>query len=405
MVKDAMTERELIHKFKILGKEFGPKGILTLMSAFGIAMGLIFPWIVMPFVKFKSYESYVAFYIMCILAGLLNSFICYRFAIFYASQIIRNTTLLAERKIARSFYVNFDKNSDIDVSASKLAELINYTSGMVERIKKTVIGLKKIIEEIKSIGNVNAAASSQLASSLTEISATMEEIARTSTHIVSSVEVLAINSRKTFEAAQEGRHAVETTAESFVKARKSNELLTSKLSEILDRITSINDVVNFIEEISAKTKILALNASIEATRAGEKGKGFSVVASEIRSLTERIADYTGNIRSATKEIFDFAQDLEFLIEDNKQRFEEVSEKSKITQQKLIIIEAAAKETDISIGTIRNAVEQEQTATKQIASSMKEIQSSAQDLLRITSSIMQIASRLEEESEKLLKSLA
>ncbi|MCX7831653.1 MAG: methyl-accepting chemotaxis protein [Actinobacteria bacterium] len=399
-----VKEIEKIQIFEIFGKKINHKGLLLIMEIAGMFFGLIFPLFIYPLATFKSLLHFLVFFIFCVISGMLLSFLCYRFALKFGTQLLSNATSFAEEALAKNFISDYETEKNIEMVSLKFANLVRFSEKLIEQIKGAGLELRQVLIDIQKIGNTNAAATAQLASSITEISATMEEIARTSSHIAKSLEVLAINSQKTLKASEEGRRDIELTNKSFTEAKEANDTLTARLSEILSRISSINDIVNFIEEISAKTKILALNASIEAARAGEKGKGFSVVASEIRGLTERISSYTSNIKLATQEIFEFAEDLEFLIEENHKRFDKVFEVSKATIDRLAIIESAAKETDMSIKNIRNSVEHEKMATNQIASSMREVERSAQNLVRLTSSLMEISNRIENEMERLFKSL-
>jgi methyl-accepting chemotaxis protein len=390
--------------FNFLGGRLSPKGMLLIMLLFGIATGLVFPAFIVPFVSFKTRLHFFAFWFICILAGIIVSYLYYKLSIYFGVQLIKNATQIAEKSLGKNFLETTTTTADIDIAAEKFSNLLDYTHLLVGQIKDSAKALKIIGDELVKISSSNAASSNQLAASITEISATIEEIARTAANITSNTEILALNAKRTLEEASEGKQTVSSAYEAFKAVKEINDNLVASVTEIAAKIGAINDVVNFIEEISAKTKILALNASIEAARAGEKGKGFSVVASEIRGLTERVSDYTTNIKSVTLEIQDLAATLEKLIEESKKKFDELSVKSNETLKKLTIIEAAARETSNSSESILSAVEQEKSATKQISLSMRELQQAAQNLVKITSSLMEVASNLEQQMNSLVNVL-
>lgn len=370
------------------------------MLSFGVLMGLVFPVFTFPFVIFKSNIHFLIFWAVCILAGVIVSYLCYRLSYHFGVQLIKNATQIAEQSLSKELSGQLATGQEIEIASEKFANLLDYTRSLIDQIKASTRALKQIAENLVKISSTNAASSNQLAASITEISATIEELARTAGNIAANAEILNLNAKRTLEEAAGGKHSVKTAYEAFTAVKEINERLIASVTEIASKIGAINDVVSFIDEISSKTKILALNASIEAARAGEKGKGFSVVASEIRSLTERISGYTSNIKNVTFEIQDVAGILETLIEESKKRFEELAVKSEETLKKLTIIEAAARETSTSSDSILSAVEQEKAATKQISLSMQELQQAARNLVKITSELMEISNRLEQQTNSL-----
>jgi methyl-accepting chemotaxis protein len=104
------------------------------------------------------------------------------------------------------------------------------------------------------------------------------------------------------EAATEGARQVEASGESIVRIVQAFELVASRIRSLVERMREVEGVVGVIDEIAQKTTLLALNASIQAAHAGEEGRSFAVVATEIRKLSERTTASTGVISRRIEEI-------------------------------------------------------------------------------------------------------
>ena len=95
--------------------------------------------------------------------------------------------------------------------------------------------------------------------------------------------------------------AVQATGDMFVQISRLNEELLDRLSDVIGRVRSINSFVKQIDQIALQTRILSLNAAIEAARAGNHGKGFSVVAGEVRTLADRSGTAAQEIKRTAEE--------------------------------------------------------------------------------------------------------
>ncbi|HPC85795.1 MAG TPA: methyl-accepting chemotaxis protein [Smithellaceae bacterium] len=173
---------------------------------------------------------------------------------------------------------------------------------LIGQVHRSGIQVTTSATEIAASARELEATVAQQAASTNEVTATSREISATADDLAQTMDGVNESLNETIGMAQEGRNDIaqmETAMRELVKATSS---ITSKLTVINDRANRISHVVTTINKISDQTNLLSLNAAIEAEKAGEFGRGFSVVAREISRLADQTAIATQDIQQVVSEM-------------------------------------------------------------------------------------------------------
>lgn len=278
-----------------------------------------------------------------------------------------------------------DLTVDIEVKRQdETGQLLTAIKNMVESLKKIVrkvydvtVNLSSSAVEISSAIEQQVAIATEQSASLTEISSTMEELSASSTQIAENSESVVQIAAESLQKTKNGTIAVERVVMQMDEIRKDNQESIKEIVQLGNKSKEIGKVMEIINNIADQTKLIAFNAALEASSAGEAGKRFGVVASEIRRLADNVMESTGDIENKINEIQEAVNHLVIASEKGSKKIEEGMESSSQTVDILKDILVGAQSTTNAAKQISLSTQQQKTASEQVVISLKDIKVGAE----------------------------
>ncbi|KAF0219239.1 MAG: methyl-accepting chemotaxis [Geobacteraceae bacterium] len=298
-------------------------------------------------------------------------------------------SIFITRSITRPLFVVMSTlaevaGGDLTVRASvttkdEMGQLADEVNRMAENVCATMVQVVQSSAQVASAASHLYSTSEQMATGAEEVAAQAgtvatagEEMAATSAEIAQNCNMAADGARQANDSAVTGAAVVQETVSVMSRIAERVKESAHTVGSLGDRSDQIGAIIGTIEDIADQTNLLALNAAIEAARAGEQGRGFAVVADEVRALAERTTKATREIGEMIKAIQQETKGAVAAMEEGVNAVEKGTVEASKSGQALQEILNQINEVTMQINQVATAAEEQTATTDEISNSIQQI---------------------------------
>ncbi len=265
-------------------------------------------------------------------------------------------------------------------------------------------GVASQASQILATAQQQAATTKEQASAISQTTATMEEIGQSNKQVADRARSVASAAESTSNASDDGLKAVESTAQAMTQVRTQIETVAEHVLNLSEKAQAISEIIDQVNDISQKTHLLALNASIEAAAAGDNGRSFLVVADEMKNLADQAKDATVQVRSLLMEIQKGINSSVMFTEEAVKRVETGKDRADVSFQTMKELRQIIQESFQAFQQIIAAVNQQTIGFDQVRDSLLNLKKSAEENAAGTSQLQMAVSSLNAAGQQLRKNM-
>ncbi|WP_070963486.1 methyl-accepting chemotaxis protein [Vibrio sonorensis] len=288
-------------------------------------------------------------------------------------------TELSEGKGDLTQRIQIERMDEIGVLAEKMNVFLAQMQAM---IKEVIDHSEQLSSQANSANQLSSQSTEQVEqqqNEVNQIATAIHQMSATAGEVANHAELTANASQSSSAACQDGQEVIQKNREAITKLAEQVSDAARVIAELESNTQSINQILSTIQEIAEQTNLLALNAAIEAARAGEQGRGFAVVADEVRVLSQRTHGSTEEIRTM----------IETLQSNTKQAVNSMQSSTSLADTSVNYAEEAFQ----SLGQITDAIDEINQMAMQIASAAEEQRAVSEDISRNTQGIKEASDML------------
>ncbi|GEK10710.1 methyl-accepting chemotaxis protein [Pseudoalteromonas peptidolytica] len=327
---------------------------------------------------------------ICIIAAILGLVIAYslnKSIITRLNQVLEIAERVSNGDISQPdiIHQNQDEIDSLATSTNKMAASLNH---LLKEISKVVGEVRTSSHCIAETNNQIAVRSQTSSDQSTQVATAIEEMSATVSEVAAQSQIAAGHAEQARYLASQGGKSVGETIDKIRAASKDVQNTADNVTSLGELSSQIGNVIGVIGSIAEQTNLLALNAAIEAARAGEQGRGFAVVADEVRTLAERTSQATEEVVSTVQSIQQQTDHAVNSMQSSVSQVEQSVVMAEVAGSQLGEIVKSASEIASMIQSIATATEEQSVVASEMARDVSHIEESSRNSLQDT----QVAAR-------------
>lgn len=303
-------------------------------------------------------------------------------------------------KVAASSQELSATSEEVNKATQQITETINQVAAGSTEQSKTVQSSAEAMEQLSRAVQEVATGAQNQANTVDQTVSLVQQITSAIDHVSALSQEAAANGQTVTEVANTGGKQVADAVQGMDRIKNATDKVAEMVKQLGESSQQIGAIVETIDDIAEQTNLLALNAAIEAARAGEHGKGFAVVADEVRKLAERSSKATGEIAELISNI---QQMTDHAVSAMNQGSQEVAEGTQLGNQAGEAL-SAIQEAIVSIVSIVRQIEEVSAATQQMSSSSAEVVKAIENVSAITEETTAAAEEMSASSDDVARQI-
>jgi len=321
-------------------------------------------------------------------------------------QSLKEKVNIADQISTGNLKVEVKPLSEKDVLGNAFRTMVENLRKQISEITESVTILSSAASELSASVTQLSSSTSETATSVNETTTTVEEVVQTAQVSNQKAREVSDGAQKTAQISESGKKATDETLEGMNRIREQMASISESIISLSEQSQAIGEIIATVDDIADQSNLLAVNAAIEAAKAGEQGKGFAVVAQEVKNLAEQSKQSTGRVRTILNDIQKATGAAVMATEQGTKTVEtgvkqsiQSGESIKVmansiseTAQAAIQIAASSQQQMIGMEQISNAMESIKQASSQNLVGIKQMETTAHDLA-------ELGRKLKESSER------